>query len=580
MKKLLLLILLIPINVFGLTEAVVNIDSLSIKEIQEYVDKGYLTYEQITRMYLDRINQYNTLYNAVITINENAIEEAKKLDLEYKNNGRRSLVHGIPIVVKDNIDVKGLPTTAGAKGLLDSIPYDDAPVIKKLRDSGAIIIAKANMDEFAFNANFSHSSFGYVYNAYNTKYSSYGSSGGTAVGVASNLAVAGLGSDTGVSIRVPSSANNLVGLRPSKSIINTDGVIKFEALRDVVGPITKYVSDNAIILEIIDETDKKYTEFKDLNGIKIGVFRSVYNNSNKFIRVLMDKQIENLKKLGAEVKFIDTFSPTYKFDATTFCYDFNEYIKNTNSKIKSLDDLIKNGGYTQYIDSYNGYYCNNDYRLTSSYKNYVDVRNNNIKYVNNKFDSLELDAIIYPTLQSEVMLLSEVYSTKIKTFSYAIAPLVGFPAMSIPMGFYNNMPYGMEILSKDGNENMIYNIAYNLEKINNFYKLPDISPSLYEINEKMNVLLYYYEDNNSNKEYSEVKNEIKDFINNYNDISNKEEKINELILKYENVPNVILENKKIKEEKNKTIKIVVIPIIVIAFLFIILVKVVKHEKTK
>lgn len=151
------------------------------------------------------------------------------------------------------------------------------------------------MDEFAFNANFSHSSFGYVYNAYNTKYSSYGSSGGTAVGVASNLAVAGLGSDTGVSIRVPSSANNLVGLRPSKSIINTDGVIKFEALRDVVGPITKYVSDNAIILEIIDETDKKYTEFKDLSGIKIGVFRSVYNNSNKFIRVLMDKQIENLK---------------------------------------------------------------------------------------------------------------------------------------------------------------------------------------------------------------------------------------------------------------------------------------------
>ena len=120
MKKLLLLVLLIPINVFGLTEAVVNIDSLSIKEIQEYVDKGYLTYEQITRMYLDRINQYNTLYNAVITINENAIEEAKKLDLEYKNNGRRSLVHGIPILVKDNIDVKGLPTTAGAKGLLDS----------------------------------------------------------------------------------------------------------------------------------------------------------------------------------------------------------------------------------------------------------------------------------------------------------------------------------------------------------------------------------------------------------------------------------------------------------------------------
>ncbi len=570
MKKLLLLLLIIPFKVSALTESVVNIDNLSITEIQEYVDKGYLTYEQIVNIYLDRIDAYNDKYNAIITVNEDAIEEAKKLDLEYQETGRRSLIHGIPILVKDNIDVKGLPTTNGTKALLDSYPFEDAAVIKKLRDSGAIIIAKANMDEFAFNASFSHSSFGYVYNAYNTNYSSYGSSGGTAVGVASNLAVAGIGTDTGVSIRVPSSANNLVGLRPSKDIINTDGIIKFESLRDVAGTITKYVSDSAIILEIIDEVDVKYTDFKDLNGLKIGVFRSVYNNSSKFIRDLMDVQIKNLKNLGAEVIFIDTFYPTYKFDATTLCYDFNEYIKNTNSKIKSLDDLIKSKGYTQYIDSYNGYYCNNDYRLTSSYKNYVNLRNNNINYVNNKFKQLGLDAVIYPTLQSEVMLMSEIYTTKIKTFSSSFAPLVGYPAMSIPMGFYNNMPYGMEILSKTNNENIIYNIAYNLEKINNFYKLPDISPSLYDIDTNINTLLKYYEDNNNKKEYLEVKEEIKEFINNYNNISNKEEKIDELIKKYENVPNIIIENEEKEKENQKTIKIIVVSLIVITFILVLI----------
>lgn len=570
MKKLLLLLLIIPFKVFALTESVVNIDNLSIMEIQEYVDKGYLTYEQIVNIYLDRIDVYNDKYNAIITVNEDAIEEAKKLDLEYQETGRRSLLHGIPILVKDNIDVKGLPTTNGTKALLDSYPFEDAAIIKKLRDSGAIIIAKANMDEFAFNASFSHSSFGYVYNAYDTNYSSYGSSGGTAVGVASNLAVAGIGTDTGVSIRVPSSANNLVGLRPSKDIINTDGIIKFESLRDVAGTITKYVSDSAIILEIIDEVDVKYTDFKDLDGIKIGVFRSVYNNSSKFIRDLMDVQIENLKSLGAEVTFIDTFYPTYKFDATTLCYDFNEYIKNTSSKIKSLDDLIKSKGYTQYIDSYNGYYCNNDYRLTDSYKNYVNLRNNNINYVNNKFDQLDLDAIIYPTLQSEVMLMSEIYTTKIKTFSSSFAPLVGYPAMSIPMGFYNNMPYGMEILSKTNNESTIYNIAYNLEKINNFYKLPDISPSLYEIESNMNTLLEYYEDNNNKKEYLEVKEEIKEFINDYNNISNKEEKIDELIKKYENVPNVIMENEKKQEENEKKLKIVIISLITVTFIIVLI----------
>ena len=270
MKIILILIALIPIKLHA-TSSIINIDKLNIVEIQENIDKGYLTYETLTKIYLERIEKYNEQYDAIITINQNAIAEAKLLDEEYKKSGRRSLMHGIPIIVKDNIDVKGLPTTNGTKALLDSYPYENAPIIQKLIDAGAIVLAKTNMDEFAFHAEHSSSSFGMVKNAYNLEYSSYGSSGGTAVGVA----VAGIGTDTGSSIRIPASANNLVGLRPTTSLIDNKGIIKFEVTRDVAGPITKYVIDNAIMLEIINNQGKKYTNFnKDISEIKIGVFKA------------------------------------------------------------------------------------------------------------------------------------------------------------------------------------------------------------------------------------------------------------------------------------------------------------------
>ena len=544
MKKLIfLLVLLIPFSIKAYDEAIVDINNLSIKEFQEYVDKGYLTYEKITQLYLDRIEAYNEQYNALITINENALEQARALDEEYKKNGRTSLIYGLPVIVKDNIDVKGLPTTNGTKALLDSYPYENAPVVQKLVDNGAIIIAKANMDEFAFNATYSYSSFGYVYNAHNTKYSSYGSSGGSAVAVSSNLAVYALGSDTGSSVRVPSSANGVVGIRPSYDIISSDGVIKFDSTRDVVGVITKYVEDNAIVLDIIDKVDTKYTDFlsTSLEGIRIGVikgFMNPYTNStsiaygktDKFVYNMMNESIEMLENLGAEIVYLDSFYLNYKFDATTMCYEFNEYIKGTSRKIKSLNDLIKNGGYTQYIKSYNGYYCNHDYKLTNSYKNYISNRNNNIKKANNRFEYYDLDAIIYPTIKTELIKINKVKTSKLYTPSSDVAPLVGFPAISVPMGYNNNLPYGIEILSTSKNEGMIYKIASAYESVNKVYKTPDIAPSLYEVPDNLNTLLNYYEIHKNNEAYETINNKTKDFIINY---TSDENIINKLIIEYE-----------------------------------------------
>ena len=556
MKKLLLLLLLIPFKINALEQAIVDINELNIYEIQEYVDQGYLTYEKIVKLYLDRINEYNEQYNALITINENAIEEAKKLDIEYQEKGRRSLIFGLPVIVKDNIDVKGLPTTNGTKALLDSYPYENSYAVQKLIDNGAIIIGKSNMDEFAFNASYTHSSFGYTYNAFNTNYSSYGSSGGSAVSVAANLAVYALGTDTGSSIRVPSSANGVVGLRPSFDLINTSGVIKFEETRDVVGVITKYVSDNAIVLDILDDKDIKYEDYlnKDLKGIKIAVVSGfmnpntnstsiTYGKTDKFIYDMMNDAMDKLKELGAEITYIDSFSLTYKFDATTMCYNFNEYLKGTSSKIKSLDDLIKNGGYTQYIEGYNGYYCNNDYKLTDSYKNYISIRNNNIEIANNRFENY--DAIIYPTLKRKIFTNEEAKYSQIYTASSSTAPLIGYPAISVPVGYYNDLPYGLEIMSQ--NETTLYQIASAYENATNYYKTPDITPSLYEIPDEINNLIDVYNKYKDNKNYDNINNKVKNYFINFD---GNVENINNLINEYENF---IVEEEKTNTNNNYVI---------------------------
>ncbi len=573
MKKILLLLLLIPIKIYAYDKAVVDINELSITQLQEYVDKGYLTYEKITQLYLDRIKEYDD-YNAIITINENALEQAKKLDIEYQKSGRTSLIYGLPVIVKDNIDVVGLPTTNGTKALLDSYPNKNADVVQKLIDNGAIVIAKANMDEFAMNALYSYSSFGYVYNAYNKDYSSYGSSGGSAVSVAANLAVYALGTDTGVSVRVPSSANGVVGIRPSYDIINTDGVIKFESSRDTVGVIAKYVEDSAIVLEIIDNTDVKYSDYKkeSLEGVTIGVVESfmdpyttnstlTYGRTDKFIYNMVLEVIEQLKELGAEIVYIDDLGLNYNFDAGNMCYEFNEYIKNTSSKIKSLDDLIDNGKYTAYIESYSGYYCYHDYTLTDYYKEHMQKKQDNIKIANNVFSKYNLDAVIYPTLKRTLVKIEDIPYSDAYTPSASTATLIGFPAMSLPMGTYNDLPYGIEILAK--NEKEIYEIATAYENKNQVYKTPSIAPSLYTINEKVNDLLNKYDTHKNEKKYQEINNEVKNFIDNYTD---EEDKIIELIEKYNTL------EQKLAKKTN--------PFIFICIIIIIVLGKVKYEKIK
>lgn len=564
MKKILLIIVLFftfLININALTESVIDITEMDIFELQEAVDNDLINYETLTKIYLDRINEYDKNYKAIININENAIDEAKKCDEIYKKDGRKSILFGIPIIVKDNIDVYGLPTTAGAKSLKDNYPNNNATLIQNLIDKGAIIIGKANMSEFAFMASSSVSSYGTVKNAYNTNYSSYGSSGGSAVSVATSFAALGIGTDTNMSVRGPSSANNLYGMRPTFNSISSQGIIAYDITRDTVGPITKTAKENAVMLAAMKgEDEKKYINTNStLKGKKIGVLKQFINgtatgldNSDSEVKELFYKTVDLLKENGVEIIEIDNFyNSTYNSISNntvagwTMCYAFNNYIKNTTGTIRSFNKLAASSGH---IYSLWGYTTDCSRTVSSNTISKYDDKKISYKNAFEKlFNNNELDAIMYPTLNNKLL---KVGTSGLKSNAMHISPVLGVPDITIPMGEINGLYYGFDLIGLKNSEKTLYDIAISYNEINNTYVLPSIAPNLYEIKEEVKDLKELYL-KNKNKNYEKVKskelseeyktiiNDIKEYFKNYNEIENKEEKAKELTKNYNEILNKI-----------------------------------------
>jgi len=525
------------------TIAPVDLTEMNIYEIQDAVDDGYLTYEQIMNIYLERIEEYNDDNNAVLYVNENALEEARKADEQYRKNGRKSMIFGLPILVKDNIDVKGMPTTAGTKALSDNYPKANAPAVQNIIDAGGIIIGKANMSEFALSGYNSYSSYGDVRNAYNLKYSSYGSSGGTAVGVASNFAVAGLGTDTGGSVRLPSAANNLVGMRPTWGSVSGEGVIKLDKTRDTIGPITRYVEDNAILMDILSEKETSFeeslTKRTSLKGVRIGVatqFMSLSSSKTGIatsaidsdIYQQMQKAITNLKNLGAEIVYINNFyDGYYSFNDTSFCYDFNEYLKGTNGTIRTYQQLQKTKKYVSDMSWVDMNWCDADYIDTNEYKNSLVSRNNHTSNLKKKFDSYNVDIVIYPTIRSKLSTVNSSKTSSTKTAAYTITAS-GYPSMNIQIGAINGLYYGMEMVTTPNNEHDLYSIGYLYQNKTNYYNNPNISRNLYSVSPELKEIKKYYTLENKSSSYQQLDAITKKYLQNYS--SSNESHLNESII--------------------------------------------------
>lgn len=553
----------------ALTKAPVDITKMSIEELLDAMNKGYLTSETLVNIYLERIEVYDEMFNSINQLNEHAIEQARELDEERENGQIRGKLHGVPILVKCNIDAYGIPTTAGTKSLIDNYPKENSYVVQKLIDEGAIILGSTNMSELAFSASNSYSSYGYVKNVFNIDYTSYGSSGGSAVAVKAAFAAASLGTDTNSSVRLPASGAGLVGIRPTLGLVSRTGVIPYDIERDTVGVLTRNVSDNALLLSIIageDENDEitsnSVVPSADLSntyleGITIGVAVQYVKGSSKeegvtgltddSIYRLLVKSIEELEDAGATIVYLDDFVKssnltiaTSTYAGRTMCDYFNEYIKGTTGTIRSFQELAESAGHVQrltgYVAACGDSATSKDKRDAKKaiYRNYVD----------DYFKEYKLDVILYPTLKNQVFKYNETGNI---SPSSSLGSVIGYPSITVPMGFVGEFSYGIEFLGTAYSENTLYNVALKYEKVNgNKVETSVLTPSLYEIPDSVEKLKLLYEDSLVKEVKCDTLNEwiseVKKFYFNYNDYDNIDERATNLILEYENVNQNIVMN--------------------------------------
>ena len=376
-----------------------ELQDATIDELQTAMKKGRLTSKELTQMYIDRINAYDEKLklNSIIAVNPAALSEAAKYDKERKSGKVRGALHGIPIIIKDNIDVKGMPTTVGSLSLYDMIPNKDSFIVKKLREAGAVILGKANLSEFAYSAEYSESVLGgVVHNPYDVARTSGGSSGGTAVAVTCNFCAAGIGTDTGGSIRMPSIYNNLYGLRPSKGLTSVARVFPLMLEKDTTGPIARTPKDLDYVLKAMSGTDTEddYTveagadalckkgfaktiKKNGLQGKKIGYFDGSFSypipekdeegkptgrytdewgNPDPKMYAAANKTLANLRKAGAHLLDIsglinndmvrtDAVGISKKVETDPFEYEVNSYFHRLGdlAPYKTLRDLAMSG---------------------------------------------------------------------------------------------------------------------------------------------------------------------------------------------------------------------------------------------
>ncbi len=468
----------------------------SMSEVLEYLNSGKVTSQELVKLCFEKIAQTSDLNALNSTYFDMAMEQAKKVDLARQNGEKLGSLAGVPIVLKDNINFKGTKTTCASKFLENFVSPYNATVAQKLYDAGAIVIAKANMDEFAMGSSNENSAFGAVKNPVDTTRVPGGSSGGSAATVASKQCFASLGTDTGGSIREPSSFCGVVGIKPTYGRVSRFGVVAFASSLDQVGPLTRTVRDNAMMLNVIagrDEMDMtSSTEIvpdftaqlnAGIKGMKIGIAKQFFTDdlSNE-VRNALNSALEWYKSQGAELIEVDLPS----LDTALAVY----YIISSAEAASNLArfDGVKYGkraeNYTDVVDLYfksrtQGFgkevkrrIMLGNYVLSSGYYDAFYRKAKRVqKVIRNEFATAlsKCDVLISPTTATPAFKLGEksndhvaMYLTDIFTVPINIA---GVPALSMPCGkTQEGLPIGMQIIGKHFDEQTIYRVANAFEQ--------------------------------------------------------------------------------------------------------------------
>lgn len=474
----------------------------TIADIQTAMTAGRLTAEQLVELYLDRIERYDKQgpkLNSIIRINDKALEIARALDEERAKTGPRGPLHGIPVIVKDNFDTADIPTTGGSLALKDSIPPDDAFQVKKLKEAGAIILAKANLHEFAFGYTTVSSAGGQTLNPYDPTRIPGGSSGGTGAAVAASLGAVGMGTDTGGSIRVPASFNSLVGIRPTIGLSSRDGIMPLALTQDTGGPIARTVADAAAILDATVGYDPQdvttaasvgmvpdsYLDVLDPNGLegaRIGVLREVFG-TNADIQNVMEKAIRDMEAAGATI--VDNVTiPNFKeinsygsLSAWEFKFQFNDYLESLGEDrpYKTLDDILASGLFDPSVAKQLKERNDRESLDDETYKDIVLYRTRLAQQaVLKMMADHRLDALIFPTSANPIVKIGEEQTIG---DGFKLSSFTGYPTVTVPAGFTpDRMPVGMDFIGRPFSEPTLIKLAYAFEQKTHHRRAPELTP--------------------------------------------------------------------------------------------------------
>lgn len=490
------------------------VDEASIAQLQTAYLSGTTTAREVTQTYLNRIEAYDKkgpYLNSLITINSHALEDADKLDQQLKKTKKLiGPLHGIPIIVKDNLDTFDMPTSSGVSAFKDFVPTRDAFLVARLRAAGAIILAKSSLSELAMGLADSINSAlpGFTRNPYNTAYASGGSSGGTGVAVAANLGTVGIGTDTGGSVRAPSSINNLVGVRPTVGLVSRTGMGPLDSQRDTPGPMGRSVEDVARLLEVMAATDvvdkrtqnanghipKSYTSFLDkqgLQGVRIGIFKQAFTLKDGYdprVKTLFDQAVEDFRKAGAVI--VDDFAITgfedfprppqtiartkadwekfFAYEGPTFPVKTVAELRDSTKKVHPLHQ-VRVGEIAAVTLS-----PDDD---PTTVKGRADEEMYRQQFMA-AMDAAHVDALIFPVWTYPPKINGDRGQTPQGSLTF-IGSATQWPVAVVPMGFVGeNLPMGLQIFGRPWTEGSLLKYAYAYEQATHHRRPPVNAPPL------------------------------------------------------------------------------------------------------
>ena len=485
----------------------------TISEIHAAMAAGRLTCRELVSQYLARIAAYDKAgpaVNALVVVNPAALDVADSLDRRFRASGRVGSLHCIPIIVKDNMQTTDLPTTAGSLAFQGWIPKKDAFQVRRIREAGAIVLAKSNMAEFAFSPYETVSSIlpGYTKNPYALDRVTAGSSGGTASAVAAGFGTLGLGTDTGNSIRGPSSHQALVGIRSTMGLTSRAGVVPLFLSQDIAGPMARTVADAAAVLQVIvgedpddpvtaaarDRTPEDYLRALDaggLRGARIAILRQAYESpeNDSEVVAVFNRAVADLRRAGATVldsialPTLDSLRRSQRGGCPQFKFDLNRFLQALGSdgpRYTSLDSIIRSNRFHPTVQRR----LEQENMATTPPEESPGCRSRNEfraglrAAVVQAMDDARVDALIYPTWSNPPRLIGDL-NTPHGNNSPFFSPSTGFPAITVPMGYSRGtLPAGITLFGRPWSEATLIKLAYAYEQATKHRRPPASVPAL------------------------------------------------------------------------------------------------------